>query len=215
MKLNVQYESTDIIKSGLIYKKMIGETLQLVADELNAYFKLKFDTSEDKVSLDSVVSPEGTIESDNFNKVLVSLVNIHQEKLTRNYGSYKSQGINQFSKSKPAVTLHIYFAVSCLFNEHTYTQALTFLSAVIQFFQNKYAFTRDNTPQLDKNIGKIIFEIENYSSQDISHIWGIIGAKYVPSVIYKMSVINYTSDDVNSIIPAASSSNTDNNPVSR
>lgn len=194
---------------------MIGETLQLVADELNAYFKLKFDTTQDKVVLDSVVSPDGTIESDNLDKVLVTLVNINQEKLTRNYGAYKSHGGTQFSKAKPAVTLNIYFAVSCLFTEPNYTQALAFLSAVIQFFQNKYAFTKDNTPQLDRSIGKIIFEIENFNSQEVSHIWGVLGAKYVPSVIYKMSVINYTSSDVDRVIPAATHTQPDNNPVSR
>lgn len=194
---------------------MIGETLQVIADQLNAFFKLRFDTEEDKVSLNSVVSPDGNIDIDNYDKVLVTLVNVQQEKLTRNFKSYKSHQNNQFSGKKPAVTIHLFIAVCCLFSENNYQQALTFLSSVIEFFQNKYAFTRSNTPSLNNRIEKITFEIENFTSQEVSHLWGVIGTKYVPSIIYKVSVINYTGGDIDRVIPGTSKADTNSNPLSR
>ncbi|SMO48578.1 DUF4255 domain-containing protein [Gracilimonas mengyeensis] len=189
---------------------MIGDTLHLIADQLNTFFKFRFNTDEDKVVLDSIVSVDGQVEARNLDKVVLTLVNLQQEKLTRNYHSYKAHDGNKFSKKKPAVTLNLYIVVSCLYSEHNYQQALTFLSAVVQFFQNKYAFTHANTPALNHDIGKLIFEIENFSPQEIGHLWGIIGNKYVPSVVYKVSVFNYTGGDIEQIIPGTTQPETNN-----
>lgn len=193
---------------------MIGDTLQLIADQLNTFFKFRFDTEEDKVVLDTIVNPDGQVEVSNLNKVVITLINIQQEKLTRNYNSYKSHANNEFSKAKPVVTINLFVAISCLFSEHNYSQALTFLSAVINFFQNKYAFTHENTPLLNQSIGKLIFEMENFSAQEMSHLWGVIGSKYVPSVVYKVSVFNYTGSEIDHIIPATIKPESDNKPVS-
>ncbi|MTI89282.1 MAG: DUF4255 domain-containing protein [Balneolaceae bacterium] len=191
---------------------MIGDTLKLIADQLNTFFKFRFDTEENKVVLDSVVSPDGQIV-DNTDKVVVTLVNVQQEKLTRNFNSYKSHSNNSFTKAKPTVTLNLFVAISCLFSDKNYQQSLTFLSAVVSFFQNKYAFTHDNTPELSNQVGKLTFEMENFSPQEIGHLWGVIGSKYVPSVIYKVSVFNYFGDDIDQVIPGTSQPETDDKPI--
>ena len=82
---------------------------------------------------------------------------------------------------------------SAYFKPGNYTEALRFLSFVIAYFQYKNVFTRANTPQLDAGIDKLIFEMANISPEQLNNIWASLGAKYMPSVVYKMRMVTIDS----------------------
>ncbi|EPB65583.1 hypothetical protein ANCCEY_15351, partial [Ancylostoma ceylanicum] len=51
--------------------------------------------------------------------------------------------------------------------------------------QGKNVFTPDNSPGMDPVLQKLIVDIYSYSFEQQYNFWSILGAKYLPSVLYK------------------------------
>ena len=51
---------------------------------------------------------------------------------------------------------------------------------------------------------KLTFEIFNLPINELSHIWSGIGAKYVPSIIYKVRMISIQENIAKEEIPSVS-----------
>ncbi len=51
-------------------------------------------------------------------------------------------------------------------------------------------FTPFTHPSLDPGIEKLVFELYNLSFEQLNQVWGMLGGKYYPSVLYKMRVIS-------------------------
>jgi hypothetical protein len=65
------------------------------------------------------------------------------------------------------------------------------LSYVISFFQGKNVFTTDTSPALDPSIRKLVVELYSYSFEQQYNFWTVIGAKYLPSALYKIRMVTY------------------------
>jgi hypothetical protein len=163
---------------------MIESVVETVASELNEYFRLKFGITENRAVAANLVNQDGTLAIKDDNRVIISLVMIQEEKL----GTNKNNGRMSPGSTKP-VHLNLYLLFSASFNEKLNIDALKFLSAVIAFFQNKPLFTSDNSPGLPDGLEKLSFEISNMNVQEQSNLWSFIGAKYIPSILYKARVV--------------------------
>lgn len=160
---------------------MIDAALVAVVEELNEFFRLKFRLKGDRAVITNVVGSDGTPAIKEENKILVSLINIEEEKKA----TPKHQDL---STNKP-VYLYLYVLFSASFNANLNVEALKFISAVIAFFQSKPVFDSQNTGGLDPGIEKLIFEIYSLSFQEQSNMWAAIGAKSMPSVLYKIRMV--------------------------
>lgn len=158
---------------------MIDLVVKIVASELNEFFRLKFGIKEDRVIISNLVNQDGSPSVKDENRIILSLILIQEEKIVSNV----HQGV-----SKP-VYLNLYLLFSASFNEKLNTDALKFLTAVISFFQNKHTFNPQNTSNLSEGIDRLTFEITNQSIQEQSNLWSTLGAKYMPSILYKVRVI--------------------------
>jgi hypothetical protein len=78
------------------------------------------------------------------------------------------------------------------------------------YFQYKNVFTPANTPRLDNGIDKLVFEIASITPEQLNNIWGSIGAKYMPSVIYKMRMLTFDESIIKEFRPVVSGINSDN-----
>jgi hypothetical protein len=87
------------------------------------------------------------------------------------------------------VNLNLFILFSSYFIDKNYPEALKFLSAVISFFQSNAVFNHSNTPDLDDRVEKLTFEIVNQDLQNQSHLWGSLGGKYLPSILYKIRMV--------------------------
>lgn len=81
-------------------------------------------------------------------------------------------------------------------NKDTYTESLKHISKVIEFFQSKRIFTQANTSfdrdleGMDKiNDFRFTVDLFTPSFEEMNFIWGTLGGKQYPSVIYKVSVL--------------------------
>ncbi|MCD6066910.1 MAG: hypothetical protein K0S33_1736 [Bacteroidetes bacterium] len=163
---------------------MIDIALQAVAVELNEFFRIKFGIQENRVVVSNLVNQDGSQAVKDENRIILSMVMIQEEKT----GSYKNAGSIPPGGVKP-VYLNLYLLFSASFNEKLNTEALKFISAVIAFFQSKPVFTSQNTANLGAGLEKLTFEISNLTVQEQSNLWSTLGAKYMPSVLYKVRVV--------------------------
>ncbi|MGA1870162.1 MAG: DUF4255 domain-containing protein [bacterium] len=122
-------------------------------------------------------------------KLCLSLINIHEEKILKSQPNHIARQNNQISHVNPELrlTLCILFAVN--FPENNFKEGLGFLSDVIGFFQSKNVFTSENTPAIDSSIKKLIVNLYSLDFETQNHLWGILGSKYFPSVVYQLQTL--------------------------
>ena len=87
------------------------------------------------------------------------------------------------------------------YNAENYNEALKLLSTVIGVFQSQPYFEKADFPNMEAPLEKLTFEIFNLPINELSHIWNGIGAKYVPSLIYKVRMITIDQDAKTDFIP--------------
>lgn len=151
---------------------------------------MTFGLNDDIVVLGSLVNPDGSVTNNIENKVVVSIINLEHEKTVKNMGGYIANEQGAYSKVNPPVYLNLYVLISANYNSQNYQEALKMLSAVIGVFQSTLIFSPDSHPDLDPLIERLSLEIYNIPIQELSHIWNGIGAKYVPSMVYKVRMIS-------------------------
>jgi hypothetical protein len=163
---------------------MISSAVGSIVSELNEFIKTRFRLDEDRVVLSNLVNPDGSSALKEENRIVVSIINIQEERLATPGGhSAISAG------SKQPVYLNLFLLFSTHFNEKLNQESLRFISAVIGFFQSKKVFTPNDTPQLDSSIEKLVMEIYNLDFKDQSSIFSTLGAKYSPSIVYRMRMV--------------------------
>ncbi len=160
---------------------MIYSVLNIIGERLNFYLKNRFALGEDKVILSNIVNQDGSLAITESDKVVITLVNIQEETITSRLNS-------TVNMARP-INLNIYVMCSAYFTDKNYPESLKFLSATLSFFQSNCVFTHSNTPDLNRNIEKLTFEIVNQDLQNQSHLWGTLGGKYLPSILYKVRMV--------------------------
>lgn len=175
---------------------MIYETLQIIADEVNVFFRQQGLADDgDVVVLDNIALADSDHESaaEMANKVVLSLLTIDEEATLRNMPN-KSVVSNRTEYKNEKINLNLYVLFSG--NKTFYKDSLRFVSKVIEFFQSKNKYTQANTsfnrslPPFDE-IEEFRFTLELYTPtfEDLNYIWGTLGGKQYPSALYKLSLV--------------------------
>ncbi|MBK8983235.1 MAG: DUF4255 domain-containing protein [Ignavibacteria bacterium] len=165
---------------------MIDISFNFVMNEINEYLNAKLNpTPKNIVILADAVKIADSANQEN--NIFLSLINIEEDRISRNPENFVKVD-NRVVYKNPKVNLNLY----CIFvinKKDDYFGALRQLSSVIQFFQFKNVFTHENSPSLDPGIDKIIFDLHSLNFEQLNHLWGVLGGKYLPSVMYKMRMI--------------------------
>ncbi len=156
---------------------MISSALSFLVSDLNSYFRSTLALQEDRVILSSISQIDGSLAENNTDKVVVSLINIAEEPATRTNAGMP-----------PALSLDLHVLCSSSFND--YAESLKFISGVVAFFHSKNVFNHSNSPALADRVDKMIVELAPASFRDMANIWGMLGSKYQPCVLYKVSVLS-------------------------
>ncbi|OKS86523.1 DUF4255 domain-containing protein [Mucilaginibacter polytrichastri] len=188
---------------------MILETLTCLTDDINEYFRNKLRINEDKVVLSGIINQDGTIAIQGENKIIVTIVNIEKE-VTGQSNAGSAGGSSTFANRATPLNINLYVLFSSYFSSGNYTEALRFLSFTIAYFQHKNVFTRSNTPALDERIDKLIFELASFTPEQVNNVWSSLGAKYMPSVIYKIRMLSFDESIIREYRPSVSGINSDN-----
>ncbi|MBN3582478.1 DUF4255 domain-containing protein [Algoriphagus aestuarii] len=186
---------------------MIDTVLIHVRDLINQYFKNQHGFSENKVVISNLVELDGTSSMDVEDKVVMFLLGLGEEPALKNkntrFGGMDGAG---FQSKAPVLYLHLNIVFCSNFKNKKYIEGLNYLSQIISFFNRNRVIIPGNIPGLSKKVEKLTFELCPLSFDTISHVWSSIGAKLLPSSIYKVSFIAIDEAPISGYIPAITSS---------
>lgn len=181
----------------------IKTTLELVRQKLNESFRNADPReNEDWVILSDIADHEGRLHEEARNKIVMMLVNIQHETVVSTYTSTAPAGNNKYSIVSPPLYIDVFILFFANFYDKNYPEGLEMISRTIGFFQQNLWFTHQSLPGLDPIIDKLTFEITNLDLVDLSYLMGMIGAKYLPSVYYKVRMIPFKGDSIQGEVPA-------------
>ena len=75
-----------------------------------------------------------------------------------------------------------------------YEDALSYLSQIIQYFQNNRVFDHQSAPELSDDIEKLVMELITLPFSEQNEVWSSLRVPYHPSVLYKAKMIVYRID---------------------
>jgi len=175
---------------------MIHIAIAHIANHLNQYLKRTFDLNEDIVVTSNIVEQDGTVVSHINNKLVMCLINVEKDTVALRQQMNGNSGGQRIVTGPPPLYFNLYLMVIGHFSSNNYSEALKFLSNSISFFQRSPVFDHASTPDLDKRIDRLVLDIENLNFQDLSNVWGVLGGRYLPSVLYKVRMVVFDAGDV-------------------
>jgi len=177
---------------------MIYETLQILKEQLDKYL---IDEGLGKiVALENIALWEsGSSDATKIeDKVVLTLLKTEEETTLRNTPNFKIKN-GKTEYRNPPIHLNLYLLISA--NCDTYDKSLRSISKVIQFFQGKKIFTSTNTIYNRTNVAfdvldyfKFVLELFTPSFEQLNHVWGTLGGRQLPAVIYRIQLIKLERD---------------------
>jgi hypothetical protein len=185
---------------------MINEALQFTTDTLDQFLRNRFALDEPKVIKNILIESNGNIPTANQNKVVISLINVERETTKAfNFRNHQLSNGNYVNVNQ-AERFNLDILVSANFDD--YTETLKFLNAVILFFQINTSLSVNSSSAIPKGLNKLEFDIEKLNYQEMNNLWTAMGAKYQPSVIYKMRLLTIQGFEADGYVSAVSANNT-------
>jgi hypothetical protein len=183
---------------------MITHALSIVVNELTRHLALYGPSPGTPVELGNIAEgfrngAGGTgVARDVLN---LTIVNIKEEKTLKNLPNYVRDDLTHTARyENPPVFLNVQLL---LVATHTsYNSALLMLSRAIRFFQSSTLFTETsvnpssittNAPLnvLDRLVTfRLGFDLVSPTLEEVNHLWGTLGGKQYPFVLYMMRLLD-------------------------
>lgn len=184
-----------------ILLSMIHHALELIELELNTYFKSLPNHPDDAyVILGNVAALESESGGDTEEmkeKVIITLVNIEEESAYKNLPNYSRTTNGAVRYLNAPVFLNLYLLFASNLSPKRYPTALQYLTELIQFFQSKNVFSLKSAPgfkssePLEPDLAEVqlILDLYTMTFEQINHLWGSLGGKQMPFVMYKARLV--------------------------
>ncbi len=179
---------------------MIDSALILLREELNEYIRsIPGNTDPTYVVLGNVATLDNDGSDELRSTVVISLVNIEEESTLKNGKTFHKMPNGTVRYENSPIFLNLYLLFCANFPDN-YTNALIRLSQIIRFFQGKQTFNMRNTvsPAIlaalndpansdkDALAGlELYLDLYTMTFEQINHLWGSLGGKQMPFVMYK------------------------------
>jgi hypothetical protein len=129
-----------------------------------------------------------------------SMVNIREEKTLKNVSNQTRNDVTlRVVYENPPIFLNFHILVAA--THSNYSNALLMLSRAIRFFQFSNVFDQDSvapaslttnapTNPLDQlEAFKLIFDLYSPTMEEVNHLWGTLGGKQYPFVLYTLRLL--------------------------
>ncbi len=195
---------------------MIHQALSLIRDELVVYLSVNgyaLSNAKDIILIENVGLFESSSTGVNFDdKIILTLVNIEEESTLKNAPFIKKDSVGPARYENPPVFLNLYLLITACnksTDDKSYLDALERLSLVIRFFQGRNFFTIASSPwpmdptaiSEDLLRLKITAELYTLTFEQINHLWGTLGGKQMPFVMYKIRLVEIKESRIAREVP--------------
>lgn len=178
---------------------MIDKTLSVVLDELNAFLAARFARPDKLAVLSSLSNMDGSSVSGLDGKLILTLVNIGKETAAPALGTPTRAGDGAYVRNAAPLHLNLYVMLAASFSN--YMEALKMLSCALGFFQGRPSFDAQSCAVFPPHLDKITVELVSISTQEMNNLWGILGAKYLPSAMYKLRMVTLQQGWAGEVVP--------------
>jgi hypothetical protein len=194
---------------------MIENALILVREELKAFLVAQGDPAS--VIIDNIGLLETEQGAELQDNIIISLVNIEEESSFKNGPTFTKWPDGKARYQNRPVYLNLYVLFTANFPggvppNNGYVQALRRLSLVIEFFQGKNSFSPASSsiplpPELsdlaNPDIASLDLKLEMYTLtfEQINHLWGSLGGRQIPFVMYKVRMVSITDRSIRREVP--------------
>jgi hypothetical protein len=184
---------------------MLRTALEFLAEELKSHIQAKDPVFQNEISVvvSSLMKPDGTFaigaaQNDITFKLVATLVNIEEDRIAESQEYF--QRINdRIRYQNPPLNINLYVLFSALADN--YFSELRLLSYVLIFFQGNTVFDAERYPHINnkveaekpwQRIDKLVATLHPLSFEQQNNLWAALGAKYMPSVLYKIRTVTFT-----------------------
>lgn len=198
----LQFTCLTAIRRGpfLRGRHVIDAALSLTAKRLNGHLAGRFEAAEDLVVLAPLTDPEGKPSDITRNRLALFVTNITEDPMPRR-GHATGASIIGRAAEAPPLHLDIYAMLAAAHDPNIYGEGLKMLSAALMFFQTYPVMTPQNTPDMPRELQQLSFEISNLRPEEMGQMWGNLGGRYVPSVMFKIRTVTLTTGAIKSLMP--------------
>lgn len=185
---------------------MIETSLLLLRNEL-----ISFLIGKDPANV--VIDNIGLLETASGNtlteNIVITLVNIEEESALKNQSPLKRPFSQNAVYQNPPIYLNLYILFTCNYSGDHYQLALRRLSFILQFVQSKNIFSTSSSvvastidlTQAGVSDLKFTLELYTLTFEQINHLWGSLGGRQVPFVMFKMRLVAITDRSVVREVP--------------
>ena len=159
---------------------MIDQALVFLKNQLGGYVSQRAGGADKVAFLDEAQGDTCVFPID---VVTVLLVNVEEDRTNRRMPGGRVQG------ETPTIDLNLQVLFVCRFTD--YTQGLSFLSLVIEFFQGTPIFERSEYPTLSPRIQKLAVELNTMPFAEQNEVWSALRTSYLPSALYRVRMLIY------------------------
>lgn len=177
---------------------MLDVALEFFKNELSAFLAARLGPSSVEVVLSRVVDENGkyALPEDSLG---ISLVNLEEERTFRAQLPSHSLVAGQHVVREPELKLNLFVLLAAHFKH--YDQGLKHLSCALTYFQANSAFTPEQYPGLDPRIEKLTAELQSLNYEQLNQMWAYIGAKQLPSVVYRVRLVTLQDLELSAVQP--------------
>ncbi|MDQ6764117.1 MAG: DUF4255 domain-containing protein [Bacteroidota bacterium] len=176
---------------------MIDAALQLLRDELASYLA-SIDAAT--VVIDNIGLFETSAGNSLTDNIVITLVNVEEESTLKNRPALKRPFINGAVYENAPIYLNLFVLFTCNYSGTGYILALKRLSYIIRFLQSKNVFSAAssvsggsvNLSEDDLVDLKFTMELYTLTFEQINYLWGSLGGRQMPFVMYKLRLVSIT-----------------------
>ncbi len=172
---------------------MIDRAVELVAARLNQHLRFRLQADEDLVLVTNVVASDGTPAPQIDDKLALFVVNIEKDAVTQSR-AVSAVGGGRIARLAEPLHLNVYLMLAAGYSAGNYLQALKLVSQAVRFLQANPVLDRRTAPEMDAGLERLVLDVENLGTQELSHLWGVLGGRYLPSVLYRMRTVVVVPD---------------------
>lgn len=178
---------------------MIAHALTIVRNELDRHLAT-YGGNSPHADLGNIAEVAAAANGTSRNKVLLSLVNLQEERSLRNVPAYvKDEAALTVRYENPPTLLNL--AVLVAATHTSYADGLLALSRTLLFFQHRSAFTQDNVDPSSLTTGapvndldrlvefRMVFTLGSPSLEEVNDMWGMLGGKQFPFALYTVRML--------------------------
>jgi hypothetical protein len=162
---------------------MIDFAMMHLRDDLNAHLSNQFGVSEDMAVLGPLTDAQGQPTAQTRNRLALFVTNIQTEHRPTDQSGVRMA--NHVGTPSQSWALPVNFMIAA--GHDTYEEGLKLLSSAVKFFAIEKNYTHQNAPGLPDMIQNLRIEPVDIDVADIGPLWAVLGGRYVPSAMYKLT----------------------------